>query len=165
MTITLTLEKKPKNSYQIEKQKGKTSTKKDRNYSKKQEKNIEENIDQLIGRYVDYFFMGKSEPVTNKIESVEITPSKYNNREVKIYTEDELMDIFPLSELANFMNGEEVKIGGKGGDAYIITLKNMMEQGGGLEKGKLYLIGKPEVNVVGRFNTKISNFKTFFLVK
>ena len=35
-----------------------------------------------------------------------------------------------------------------------------MAKGGGLEKGKLYLIGKPEVNVVGRFNTKISNFKT-----
>jgi hypothetical protein len=78
--------------------------------------------------------MGKNEPVINKIESIEITPSKYDNREVKIYTEDELMDIFPLSELENFINGEEVKIDGKNGDAYVISLRSQMAKGGKVKK-------------------------------
>jgi hypothetical protein len=120
----------------------------------------EGNINELVGCNVEHYFTGKKEPVSKKILNVKVTPARFSNRSVKLYYSNNVVDEFPLSKLDEFVKGKEIKINTGDGDAYVIVYRKKMEQGGGIEEGKLYLIGKPEVFNAGRFNSKISTFKT-----
>jgi hypothetical protein len=94
--------------------------------------NIDYNMNDLLGRFVNVFVMGVSEPEYFKIKEVKVSPEQYRYRDVTIRG-DVGVTKFPLDKLDEFIAGKQILIQDNNED-YAIALTNERFATGGFTK-------------------------------
>lgn len=94
--------------------------------------NIDFDVNDLLGRFVNIFTMGVSEPDYFKIKEVKISPEQYRYRDVTLRG-DVGVTKFPLDKLDDFIAGKQILIQDNNED-YAIALTNERLASGGSTK-------------------------------
>jgi hypothetical protein len=94
--------------------------------------NIDNDVNDLLGRFVNVFVMGVSEPEYFKIKEVKISPEQYRYRDVTLRG-DVGVTKFPLDKLDDFIAGKQILIQDNNED-YAIALTNERLASGGSTK-------------------------------
>lgn len=94
--------------------------------------NIDFDVNDLLGRFVNIFTMGVSEPDYFKIKEVKISPEQYRYRDVTLRG-DVGVTKFPLEKLDDFIAGKQILIQDNNED-YAIALTNERFASGGSTK-------------------------------
>jgi hypothetical protein len=94
--------------------------------------NIDFDVNELLGRFVNVFVMGVSEPEYFKIKEVKISPEQYRYRDVTLRG-DVGVTKFPLDKLEDFIAGKQILIEDNNED-YAIALTNERLASGGSTK-------------------------------
>lgn len=94
--------------------------------------NIDFDVNDLLGRFVNIFTMGVSEPDYFKIKEVKISPEQYRYRDVTLRG-DVGVTKFPLEKLDDFIAGKKILIQDNNED-YAIALTNERFASGGSTK-------------------------------
>ena len=94
--------------------------------------NIDYDVNDLLGRFVNIFTMGVSEPDYFKIKEVKISPEQYRYRDVTLRG-DVGVTKFPLDKLDDFIAGKQILIQDNNED-YAIALTNERLASGGSTK-------------------------------
>lgn len=90
-------------------------------------------VDSLKGKVVRYDLLGGGSGMF-VIDDVMVSPSYYSKREVSLYTKEGGVDKFPYERLSDFMSGKSVEVRDSKGEPYTLTLKNVMSDGGEVNK-------------------------------
>jgi hypothetical protein len=104
--------------------------------------NIDYNVNDLLGRFVNIFVMGVSEPEYFKIKEVKISPEQYRYRDVTLRG-DVGVTKFPLEKLDDFIAGKQILIQDNN-EEYAIALTNERFATGGSTKN--YISYKDKYN-------------------